>query len=214
MRILITAGPTREYIDSVRYISNASSGRMGFAIAQAAINAGHDVTLISGPVSLSVPPGVTRVGFVSVAELQSALDEHFDSCDALIMAAAVGDFTIENPSAQNQKLSRKNGPVTLRLKPTIDILATVAARKTPTQTIVAFAVKDGSREEIETKARAEQISKNADFTVVNTTDAMGQDQSLACILEAGYEEPVLKWAPRPKIELAKKIVELLDTRFE
>ncbi|GAF85369.1 unnamed protein product, partial [marine sediment metagenome] len=210
MRILITAGPTREYIDPIRYISNASSGRMGFAVAQAAVNAGHDVTLISGPVSLLTPPGVTRASFVTVDELQSAVDEHFDSCDVLIMAAAVGDFTVANPLPQ--KLSRKNGPITLKLKPTSDILAAVAAGKTPTQTIVAFAVKDGSREEIETKARAEQISKNADFTVANTIDAMGKDQSLACIIEANREEPAVKWAHRPKTELAQKIVELLEAR--
>ena len=210
MRILITAGPTREYIDSIRYISNGSTGQMGFAIAQVAADAGHDVMLLSGPVSLPTPAGVTRIEFVSVGELQVALDEHFDNCGVLIMTAAVGDFTVENPVTR--KLSRKNGAITLNLKPTCDILATVAARKTPAQIIVAFAAKDGSREEIETNVRTEQISKNADFTVVNTTDAMGKDQSLACIIEAGCQVPAVKWATRPKIELAKKIIELIKTR--
>lgn len=214
MRILITAGPTREYIDPVRFISNGSSGKMGFAIARAAAAVGHDVTLLVGPVPLSIPAGndkkITHADFINVADLQSAVEEHFPSCDVLIMAAAVGDFIIENPATQ--KLSRKNGAITLNLKPTNDILAAVGKTKTPAQTIVAFAVEDGTREQIETKARAEQISKNADFTVVNTTDAIGSGESMGCILAAGCEEPAVKWANRPKIELAKKIIELLEAR--
>ena len=83
MRIVVTAGPTREYIDDVRFISNASSGRMGFAVAAAAVGAGHDVTLIAGPVELSPLGGCRVVRFVSAADLKAALDEHFPACDAL-----------------------------------------------------------------------------------------------------------------------------------
>ncbi len=183
---------------------------MGYAIAESAAGAGHEVTLLSGPVSLPTPAGVTRIDFVSVDELLTALDEHFDSCDVLIMSAAVGDFTVANTT--NRKLSRKDGPVTLNLSPTSDILAAVAARKTPAQTVIAFAVEDGSQQEIETKARTEQVSKHADFTVVNTPAAMGSDESSACILAAGEDTPALPWAMRPKAQLGQKIVELIEAR--
>ena len=121
MRIIVTAGPTREYIDPVRFISNASSGKMGYAVAACAASAGHEVTLISGPVALATPPGVRRVDIVSVADLQRALSEAFPWADALVMSAAVGDFTVESPS--DRKISRKGGPITVRLVPTADILA-------------------------------------------------------------------------------------------
>ncbi|HHH76269.1 MAG TPA: bifunctional phosphopantothenoylcysteine decarboxylase/phosphopantothenate--cysteine ligase CoaBC, partial [Phycisphaerae bacterium] len=85
MRILITAGPTREYLDSIRFLSNGSTGQMGFATAEAAVNNGHDVTLLAGPVNLVAPAGCRVLKFVSVADLQAALAEHFDECDVLIM---------------------------------------------------------------------------------------------------------------------------------
>ncbi|MCD4823998.1 MAG: hypothetical protein K8S55_05285 [Phycisphaerae bacterium] len=206
MKILITAGPTREYIDSVRYISNASSGLMGFAVAAAAVAAGHDVTLLVGPGLADPPAGVVVVPFVSVADLQAGLDEHFDDCDALVMAAAVGDFHVANPA--ETKLSRKAGPVTIELLPTEDLLAGVAGRKRPGQTVVAFAVEDGTPEEIQAKARAELAAKRADFSVVNTPEAMGAAASLACILTA--ETILLPWAHREKRELARHIIKLLE----
>ncbi len=208
MRFLITAGPTREYIDTVRFISNASSGRMGFAVAEAAIRAGHDVTLLTGPVSAQLPEHVKVVPFVSVADLQAALDEHFDSCDVLVMAAAVGDFMIKEKL--DKKLSRKAGPITLTLQPTPDILANIAARKKPGQTVVAFAVEDGQPQAIETKARHELVTKHADISVVNTPEAFTSTASLACILSA--DDTLLPWAKRPKTDLARELIQLISAQ--
>ncbi|MBI5722332.1 MAG: phosphopantothenoylcysteine decarboxylase [Planctomycetes bacterium] len=205
MRIIVTAGPTREYIDSVRYITNASSGRMGFAVATAAAAAGHEVLLLAGPVSLPVPKGLAVMPFQTVDDLKRALDEYFDSCDAMVMSAAVGDFRVEKPF--EGKIPRSGGPVDVRLLPTEDLLAGLAVKKRPGQIVVAFAVEQGQPEQIERKARAEMRNKGADFVVVNTPAAMGTPASMACIL--GPEGPVLPWAVRNKEELANEIVELL-----
>lgn len=211
MHILVTTGPTREYIDSVRFLSNASSGRMGCAIAAAARKAGDSVTLLHGPIGESVlgelqsDAGCRRIPFTSVADLQRALAEQFPGCDALVMAAAVGDFYIPEPGSQ--KLHRADGPVTLTLTPTPDVLAGVAAGKRAEQTIVAFAVEDPPLQAAESKARAELQAKHADFVVVNTPAAFAAPQSQACILSA--EATLLPWANRPKRELAEQIVKLL-----
>ena len=205
MRILITAGPTREYIDTVRFLSNASSGRMGIALAAAALDAGHDVTLLLGPVSLDPPAGVSVVPFVSCSDLADALSEHFPDTDVLMMAAAVGDFRPERiyPS----KLHRRNGPITLRLYPTDDILAGIAARKHAGQTIVSFSVEDGSEDQVQAKAREEMLAKGADFCVVNPPAAMASGESEACVLsERGVAVP---WGRREKAQLAGEIVALL-----
>lgn len=206
MKIIVTAGPTRESIDPVRFITNASSGKMGFAVAACAAAGGHDVTLISGPVSLPTPPGVRRVDVVSVAGLKQALERAFPPADALVMTAAVGDFTVENRS--ERKISRRGGPIALRLTPTEDVLAGVASRKRPGQTIVAFAVETGTPQEIGAKARAEMAAKGADYVVANTPAAMSANDSLAAIFSR--DGVVLPWGTRPKEELARAIVELLN----
>lgn len=205
MRILITAGPTRQYIDPVRFITNASSGRMGYALAAAAACQGHDVTLLTGPVWIAPPGGCRLVRFVTVAELTEGLDEHFPACDALVMAAAVGDF---RPARQrDQKLRRCDGPVEIRLLPTQDVLATVTGTKRADQLIVAFAVEEGPDDKIEVAARAKLEAKGADYIVANTVDAMGADKSRAAILSA--TEVVLPWAVRTKEQLAEQIVRLV-----
>jgi phosphopantothenoylcysteine decarboxylase/phosphopantothenate--cysteine ligase len=238
MRIIVTAGPTREYIDSVRFITNASSGQMGCAVAAAAARAGHEVTLLLGGGKmgtgsagcLAVPVPFLPAGekdkmgtvpnsnsgtvpiwpfsvvpFVSVQDLKAALEQRFDQCDALVMAAAVGDFRPEK--ILPYKLSRRGGPITLKLYPTEDILAGLGQRKRAGQIIVAFAVEDAPAEQVEAKARAEMIEKNADFVVVNTPAAMAAHHSHACILSR--EAVVLPWADRPKQALAEHIVALL-----
>jgi phosphopantothenoylcysteine decarboxylase/phosphopantothenate--cysteine ligase len=206
MRIVVTAGPTREYIDSVRFISNASSGRMGFAVAAAAAAAGHDVTLLAGPVELAPPAGCRVVRFVSVEDLAAALAERFAECDALVMTAAVGDFRPEPRVAG--KIPRRGGAVTVRLVPTADVLAGVARGKRPGQVVVAFAVEDPPPAAAEAKARAELAAKGADLVVVNTPAAMGARESDACILApAGV---VLPWGRRTKQELAEEILKCLS----
>jgi len=213
MRIIVTAGPTREYLDTVRFITNASSGRMGIAVAMAAARTGHDVTLLAGPVCLSLldeparEEKVTVVPFVTVAELGSALAERFESCDALVMAAAVGDFRPERTLPS--KLHRKGGPVTVRLFPTEDVLASLKSRRRSGQIVIAFAVEDGPQREIESKARQELAQKGADFVVLNTPVAMAAADSRACILSA--EGILLDWADRPKTTLAEDIVAILQS---
>lgn len=205
MKVLVTAGPTREWIDDVRFITNASSGRMGYACAAAAAEAGHDVTLIAGPVAIDPPAGVDVVRIETVADLKSALAGRFAACDALIMAAAVGDFTVEQ--RREGKIPRSGGAVTIRLTPTDDLLAGVAATKRPGQTIVAFAVEAGSPAQAEAKARAEMSAKGADFVVVNTPAALAAADSAAAVCSP--DGVVVPWARRPKEDLAARIVALL-----
>ena len=211
MRIIVTAGPTREYIDVVRFITNASSGNMGCAVAAAATRAGHKVTLLAGPVCPTLLASATRaecevVTFLTADDLKGALEGRFDDCDALVMAAAVGDFRPEK--THRGKIPRGGGPISVRLLPTEDILAGLRARKRPGQVIVAFAVEDGPTGQIERKARGEMADKGAEYVVVNTPAAMGARRSCACILSpAGVELP---WADRPKRQLAREIIKLLQ----
>jgi len=208
MRILVTTGPTREPIDPVRFITNASSGRMGVAVAGQAAGAGHAVTLLAGPgVDLrDLPAGVERVDFVSVADLKTALHERSPACDALVMAAAVGDFQVANRLAR--KIPRSGGPISLRLVPTEDLLASLAPLKRPDQVVIAFAVEDGPADAIQAKARREMKAKSADYVVVNRPEAMSASESDACIL--GPRETILPWAVRPKDTLAAEIVRTLE----
>ncbi|MFA6134506.1 MAG: phosphopantothenoylcysteine decarboxylase [Phycisphaerae bacterium] len=205
MRILITAGPTREYIDAVRFITNASSGQMGYALAAAATAARCEVTLLSGPVALKPPAGCRTVPFVSVGDLAGALAEHFPACDVLVMAAAVGDFTVDRLSGG--KLKRSRGPVSLQLQPTEDLLAACGKARRPGQRIVAFAVEDGTPPEIEAKAQAKLLAKGADYIVANPPSAIAQGESLACVLSA--DGVVLPWAERSKEALAAEIVRIV-----
>ena len=205
MRVVITAGPTREHIDAVRFITNASSGRMGCTVAAAAVAAGHEATLLLGPCDAVPPVGCRVVRFVSVAELAAAMDKEFASCDALVMAAAVGDFTLAEPFAGKRK--RSAGPVAIRLKPTADLLSEFGRRKRAGQIIVAFAVEEGPRRALETAARNKLAAKGADYIVVNTPAAMGTEESEACILSR--EGLALPWALRAKEALAAEIVALL-----
>jgi phosphopantothenoylcysteine decarboxylase/phosphopantothenate--cysteine ligase len=210
MRILVTAGPTREPIDTVRFISNASSGRMGFAVAAEAAARGHEAILLTGPVALETPSGVQRRDFVAVCDLQRLLAEEFSSCDALAMSAAVGDFTVECPGGA--KLSRRDGAVDISLVPTPDLIAGVAADKKPTQVVCAFAVEDLPHDEAIAKARDEMEQKHADMVVLNTPEAMAAEASWACILSD--DAVLLEAADRCKTELAAAIVDCLETIYQ
>jgi len=210
LRIIVTAGPTREYIDSVRFISNASSGLMGCQVAAAAAGA-HDVTLLIGG---SGPPAamaaklddVDIVGFTSVTDLREKLTERFSDCDVLVMSAAVGDFRPVEPI--DGKIPRSGGAITLRLEPTEDVLAGLAAGARDDQIVVAFAVEDGPRDLIEAKARDEMQAKGADCVVLNTPAAMGGEESEACVLSG--RQTLLTWGMRPKEVLAGLIVDILE----
>ena len=120
MRILITAGGTCEYIDPVRFISNASSGKMGYALARAALKAGHKVTLITTPTDQKPPSAAKLVNVETAAQMFEAVKKHFSRCDCLIMAAAVADYTPVSPARTKKKKTGKS--MTIKLKPTTDIL--------------------------------------------------------------------------------------------
>src|SRR5438477_2659414 len=127
MRVLVTAGPTREYLDAVRFLSNASSGKMGFACATAAAKAGHDVTLVTGPVALPDPKGVRTIRVVSADEMHRAVMKAYPKIDAAIATAAVGDY---RPAERVEgKLKKKSGALTLKLVRTRDILQDMGAKK-------------------------------------------------------------------------------------
>jgi phosphopantothenoylcysteine decarboxylase/phosphopantothenate--cysteine ligase len=166
MRVLITAGPTREYLDDVRFLSNASSGRMGFAIAKAARQVGWNVTLVSGPVSIPPPQGVQLVPVVSAVEMLESSRSILPHVDGVIAVAAVADY---RPATRfSGKLQRQPHPLTLELVPNPDILAELISIKDQ-QWFVAFAVESN---DILPRARAKLISKRCDAIVANSSNAM------------------------------------------
>ena len=211
MHFLITAGGTREYIDPIRFISNASSGKMGYALAHAAEEAGHKVTLISAS-DLQPPIGVEFVGVDSAEEMFAAVKKYFNKCDCLIMAAAVSDYTPVRPA--KTKIKKTGKFLTIKLKPTADILKWAGKHKKvkskkakdKRQIIVGFAL-----EERDVKGRAEKKlkEKNLDMIIANTPAAIGAEKSTVQI-----KMPDSKWlklARATKTTLAKKIITLVES---
>ena len=170
MRVLVTAGPTREYLDAVRFLSNASSGKMGFACAAAAAAAGHDVTLVTGPVALPDPEGVRTVRVVSADDMYRAVMKAYPRTDAAIMTAAVGDYKPAERFAG--KLKKKSGTLTLRLVRTRDILREMG-RKKGKRVLVGFAleVQDAVHQ-----ALVKYKKKNLDYVVLNTPRTFASDR--------------------------------------
>jgi phosphopantothenoylcysteine decarboxylase/phosphopantothenate--cysteine ligase len=160
LRILVTAGPTRERLDPVRFVSNRSSGRMGYALAEAARDRGARVTLLSGPSGLARPEGLRFVWFETSADLENLLRAEFPECDVLAMAAAVADFI---PEASRERLHREDGEQTVRLSPGRDLLAGLAPLRGK-QTVVAFAAETG---DFEARGRRKMETKGADLVVIN-----------------------------------------------
>jgi phosphopantothenoylcysteine decarboxylase / phosphopantothenate---cysteine ligase len=165
--ILLTAGPTQEDLDPVRFLTNRSSGRMGYAVAEAAAQRGARVILISGPTALETPAGVTRVNVRTAAQMLRAVEDQFTQATTAIFAAAVADF--RPVDIASQKMKKTAGEVTLRLEPNPDILATVA-RKKENRLIVGFAAETGKVAE---NARKKLAEKNADLIVANDVTAEG-----------------------------------------
>jgi len=169
MRVLVTAGPTREYLDAVRFISNASSGKMGFACAAAAARAGHDVTLVTGPVALPDPAGVRTIRVVSAAEMHRAVMKAYPKADAAIATAAVGDY---RPAERaSGKLKKKAGDLTLRLVRTRDILQEMGDRK-GRRVLVGFALEVQDAVE---QALLKYEKKHLDYIVLNTPKTFAAD---------------------------------------
>ncbi len=186
-RILITAGPTHEPIDAVRFIGNRSSGRMGIALAAEALSRGHEVRLLLGPSTIApervLPASVLR--FRSTLDLQKLLDEHAPWADVLIMAAAVADFRpVLGSQGPTGKLKRSDGPVSLALEPTPDLLAGVASRRriTPPQVLVGFALEPADR--LDASAREKLTRKRVDYIVANPLETMDADTISAKLYSA------------------------------
>ncbi|HEY1355640.1 MAG TPA: bifunctional phosphopantothenoylcysteine decarboxylase/phosphopantothenate--cysteine ligase CoaBC [Solirubrobacterales bacterium] len=197
LRVLVTAGGTREPIDPVRFIGNRSSGRMGLALASAAARRGAEVTLIAANVSLSAPAGVRRIDVETAAELAAATRTEFPSSQVLLMAAAPADF--RPPAVEPGKLKRDDG-LDLHLEPTEDILAALSADRTPDQTIVGFAAEtgEGGRE----RAREKRSRKGVDLIVLNDVSdpAIGfESEANAVTLIDSEAESEVAIAPKEKI---------------
>lgn len=160
-RVLITAGPTRERIDPVRFISNRSSGKMGFAVAQAAREAGAEVVLVSGPVSIPTPPGVQRCSVESAADMLEVVLREVPRADIFISTAAVADYRPAEPA--NQKIKKTSDTMDLQMQRTVDVLATVAARP-DRPFVVGFAAET---ESVEQNARGKLLKKNLDMIAAN-----------------------------------------------
>ena len=202
MHFLITAGPTREYLDDVRFLSNASSGRMGYAIARAAARAGHKVHLVSGPVALPDPPGVKVIRVTSTQQMYDSAAKLFPRVDCLIGAAAPADF---QPARRLRGKAKKTGAMRmLKLKPTVDILATLGKGKQH-QVVIAFALE--AQRPI-TNALKKLRRKNADAVVLNKPDAMAAERSNATILMSERDRIELRnvakdWIGRFLVSLAE-----------
>ncbi|WP_338046477.1 bifunctional phosphopantothenoylcysteine decarboxylase/phosphopantothenate--cysteine ligase CoaBC [Polyangium spumosum] len=192
IRVVVTAGPTVEDLDPVRFLGNRSTGKMGFAIAERAASRGASVTLVSGPVSLATPRGVTRVDVRSALDMQAALREvmgaDLEHADALIMTAAVADYRPAEQSATKRKRSAE--PLRLELVPNPDLLAEVgAARKGARPVLVGFAVETADDAGIEAYARRKLAAKCVDMVVANhAKDSFGREDNRATIVTAGGAE--------------------------
>ena len=197
--ILVTAGPTHEPIDPVRVIANRSSGRQGFAIAEAAARMGARVTLVSGPVSLPTPPGVDRID-VETAEQMAAAVMAALPCDAAILVAAVADWRV---AASSSKLKTSDGPPHLQFLPTRDILAELGKHAQRPRLLVGFAAET---DDVVPHAIAKRAAKNADWIVANDVsgDVMGGSRNRVHLITAdGVED----WPEGDKSEVAIRLVE-------
>jgi phosphopantothenoylcysteine synthetase/decarboxylase len=204
MRILITAGGTREYIDPVRFISNASSGRMGYALARAALKAGHKVILVNAPTTRRPPSEAKIIEVETAAQMFEAVKKYFHRCDCLIMAAAVADYTPARPAKSKIKKTAKH--LTLKLKPTTDILKWAGGHKRKTQIVVGFALEDKA---VRSRAEKKLNEKNLDMIIANNYAAIGADKSTVQIKIAGREW--LKLSQASKATIAKRIVSLVGS---
>jgi phosphopantothenoylcysteine decarboxylase/phosphopantothenate--cysteine ligase len=206
IRCLITAGPTREFLDPVRFISNPSSGKMGYALAEAAVEAGWTVDLVAGPVGLKEPDGVILYPVVTAEEMYHQVDALFDACDVLIMTAAVSDFRPKVQHAEKEKKS--SASMTIEFEPTIDILKTVTTRKSH-QMVVGFAAETN---DVEAYARRKLVEKKCDWIVANDISKEGvgfmEDTNEALLIGAAGELTTL--GPAAKRTIASELIRLIN----
>jgi phosphopantothenoylcysteine decarboxylase/phosphopantothenate--cysteine ligase len=193
LRVIVTAGPTREYADDVWYLSNGSSGKLGFEIARAARERGHRVTLVAGPVSLDTPAGVRRVDVVSTRDMLEALEEVIGGADALVMAAAPVDY---RPRTRRRgKMKKGRDEILMRLVRNPDVLRTVGAAK-GRRVFVAFALESGDGA---ARARRKMKAKRADAIVLNSPAAMGAERQDATLIRADGTERACKGVTKRRL---------------
>jgi len=200
--MLVTAGPTREFFDTVRFISNPSSGKMGYAIATEAAKRGHKVVLVSGPVALPRPAGVRFVSVVSAVEMYEASLEAFESCEAAVMTAAVCDY---RPSRRlEHKLKKRGRPRPITLVPTRDIAAELGGIKGD-RVLIGFAMED---RDAHANAEAKLHKKRCDAMVLNGLANVGADRAQVEILRAtGGWRPAVRGT---KTKIASLVVDLVE----
>lgn len=204
--IMITAGPTYEKIDPVRFIGNYSSGKMGFAIAEECARRGADVTLVSGPVSLSCSKQIRRINVESCQDMYNAATSEFDKCDAAILCAAVADFKPEH--AADKKIKREKDDLVIRLSPTQDIAEEIGRRKRQGQILVGFALETDNED---ANAKSKLAKKNLDFIVLNSTRNEGttfrtDDNQIKIITGTDVKE----YGKKSKYDVAYDIIDELS----
>lgn len=202
-KILVTAGATQEAIDPVRYITNHSTGKMGYAIAQEAVRRGAEVILISGKTNLETPPGVKFIPVISAKDMYNAVMENFPECDIIIKSSAVADYTPE--SVSNQKIKKKEGNMSIPLKRTDDIIAELGRIKKPNQFICGFSMETENMLE---NSRKKLISKNLDMICANSLNqkgaGFGTDTNIVTIITKSEE---IQLELMDKSEVAEKILD-------
>jgi phosphopantothenoylcysteine decarboxylase/phosphopantothenate--cysteine ligase len=210
VRFVVTAGPTREAIDPVRFISNRSSGKMGYAIAEAAITAGHSVTLISGPATVAPPDGAQFISIVTSDELHDAVQRAVRECDVLVMCAAVSDY--KPARVEPRKMKKRKIPFALGLIPTRDILASLP-KEDRAYLVVGFAAET---HDLATNARKKLQEKNCDMIVANdvsqTDSGMESDENAVTIFFRNGESQTISRAK--KIIIARELVKIISKMLE
>ena len=212
IRCLITAGPTREYFDPVRFISNPSSGKMGYALAEVAVAQGWCVDLVSGPVALTPPAGATTHKVVTSKDMFDVVERLFPQCDLLIMSAAVCDMRPKQVAGN--KVKKNALSMTIEMEPTTDILKTISARKQAGQKLVGFAAET---EAIEVYAQSKLRQKNLDWIVANQVggenNAFESEHNTVYLLGKGGERMVL--GPASKAHIAQDLIQsLVEADFQ
>lgn len=205
-RILITSGPTRQYLDPVRFLTNASSGRMGRALAEAALALGHEVVIVSGPVEIAYP-GAAEVHLVtSTEDMLRASRRLFAACDGLIGAAAPCDY--RPVRVAEQKITKTGEPLVLHLVETDDVVATLGATKRPNQWVVGFALET---EDHRLRALAKAERKSCDLMVLNGPEAMNAPDNRVEVLDR--QGTVVAEFAGPKQDVARGILGVIQARL-
>jgi len=202
-RILITSGPTRQYLDPVRYLTNGSSGRMGMALADAALALGHQVVIVSGPVTVAYPPAADVVDVVSTEQMLEVCCDRFTDCDGAIGAAAPCDY--RPLRVESHKIAKTGRPLELHMEETPDVMATLGARKRPGQWLVGFALETEDRR---FRALTKLQRKCCDLMVLNGPEAMDARDNDVEIIDASGD--VIHACSGEKTDVAGAILKLVD----